>query len=328
MSASLWAQNNDFSDEFEISDPAFEINDPGTTVGPADGFDEINISDPVSELPSYDNAENSDDFEEPPAAPDNEEWADDFEEAPAPADIQSPAQQKNVLIREKNQPTAPFNPEDKTVEVRSSENIYWPYKQRQGRWGFLFSAGAELISFPGLYSQFDDATPFEDVFGSQGVNLFAVELGPKLNTSLGSFSLTFGYGLLDIADGLEGEEATLLISRYSATLTYFLDMLWKEPFFVPYVGGGIWQAEYAETFELFPQQTKRYTTDIGYHWRIGALIGLDWIEPRTALRSRRSVGLQATFLNLYAASTYMSESNPDPDLENEMDFGASLILEF
>ncbi|MFN8792564.1 MAG: hypothetical protein ACK5Y2_14005 [Bdellovibrionales bacterium] len=245
-----------------------------------------------------------------------------------------PQEEGLVEVREQETPSqeSAANNEQGLVELRGSQDIFLPYKQRQRAWGYVFSAGAELVTYPGLLSQFTEPdgsiATFEDMFGPNSQTMASFEMGPKYNTSMGSFALLLGYSRLDISSSRIQSKAELRVSRYSANVVYYLDTLWQEPYFVPYVGAGAWQADYEEENEDEPDVIAKYTTDVGFQWRIGGLINLDWIEPATALRSRRTLGLQATFLNLYATSSYMSESNPDPDLEIELDFGASLVVEF
>lgn len=259
----------------------------------------------------------------PPSAP----------EASSADAVSSVPDEQLVLVRERVEgPEAQDSDQPGLVEIRGSQDIFLPYKQRQKPWGYIFSFGAELVTYPGLLSQFTEAdgsiATFEDLFGANSQTMPSFEMGPKYNTSIGSFAFLLGYSRLDISSSRIGSEAQLRISRYSATLMYYLDTIWEEPYLVPYIGGGAWQADYEEENEDEPGITAKYTTDVGFQWRIGGLISLDWIEPATALRGRKTLGLQSTFLNLYATSSYMSESDPDPDLENELDLGASLILEF
>lgn len=213
------------------------------------------------------------------------------------------------------------------VEVRTNESIYYPYKQRQNQWGFSFSFGAENVSYPGLISQFDEVS-YEELYGTNGSPMLSLELGPRYNMSWGSLALLAGYGLLDITDDRSGANDELTIQRYSATAVFYLDNIWSEPYFVPYVGGGVWMADYSEIRGAFPDEVSNTSTELGYHFRVGALLGLDWIEPESILKSRRETGMKAMFVNVYASSTFMSESEPDPDLENEFDLGASLVFEF
>ena len=222
---------------------------------------------------------------------------------------------------------APKKAGTELVEVRTNESIYYPYKQRQNQWGFTFSLGAENVNYPGLISQFDEES-FEFLYGSSGVPMLNLELGPRYNMSWGSLALLAGYGLLDITDDRSGASDELTIQRYSATAVFYLDNIWSEPYFVPYVGGGIWMADYSEIRGAFSDEVSNTSTDLGYHYKVGALIGLDWIEPESTLKSRRETGMKAMFVNVYASSTFMSESEPDPDLENELDLGASLVFEF
>ena len=308
LSSLVYAQDDGFN-----SEPAVEINeskekiskDPFAEFAPATEHATEDPSEIESDTPIEFTTEST--FEEPAAIP-----ADD----------------ETVLVRERVEPKIEGNgTPDNLVEVRSNRTIFLPYKQRQNPWGFSVSLGGEFIYFPNLISQYDFNT-YEDMFGTSLQTAMSFELGPKYNMSWGSLGLTFGYASLNITDDRLGAEAGIKFNRYNTTLTYYLDMLSSEAYFVPYVAAGVWQADYEETNNQYPGEVEKYTTEVGYHWRVGGLFSLGWLEPNTALRSRRTVGLQEAFLNLYVSSTYMSESNPDPDLESEMDIGATLLLEF
>ncbi len=217
--------------------------------------------------------------------------------------------------------------DDGLVEIRSNAAIFLPYKQRQDRWGWTFSLGAEFVDFPSLISQFDDNS-FQAVFGSSGQTMPVLELGPKFNFSWGSLGLQLGYSLLDITNESLGAKNALRIQRLSSTATFYLDALFSEGQFIPYGSFGVWQSEYSEETSAAPGDIREYSTEPGYHARFGALIGLDWLDLSAMYRSRRETGITAMFINVYGSTSYMSESSPDPDLENELDIGASLQFEF
>ena len=207
-----------------------------------------------------------------------------------------------------------------------------PYKQRQNNWGFLFSIGTEQHNFPGYLTQVGvsngDNYNFSDLFGNNPVNLFNVETGPKYNTRVGSFAVLVGYGTIYAKSSHVGSLSKFTMQRYSATAVYYLDTFFSEPYFIPYVAGGMWQADMRETSASYPNEVGKFSTKPGTQYRFGALLGLDWIEGDAARASRRKNGTQGTFLNIYAVTTTMSESNPDPDLGEAMALGASLVVEF
>lgn len=299
---------------------------------PDEATDEFDLSEPAFEINSSQGQESNDSkAQEPAIVEDTADQGSPASDAPIEAQEDSVSDPR-VMVREEVQ--QPIDSKQELVEVRSRRHIFLPYKQRQQRWGLVVALGAELVTFPNLYSQFTEAdgsvAHSEDLFGSDGITAMGLEIGPKYNTSIGSFGLNLGFAMIQASE----KDAGLDIRRVSSTFSYYLDTIWSEPYFVPYFGVGAWQAEYSETAGFVDaggspvDMEMKYSSEIGYHWRLGGLINLDWLEPKTALRSRRNLGLQATFLNLYATSTYMSESSPDPDLESEMDFGASLLLEF
>lgn len=315
LSSLVYAQDGEIS-----SEPAFEINESKEEID-KDPFGEFSAPEDVApEDPNETTADIPIEL--------NTDTSSDNVEENAETNTAS-AEDETVLVRERVEPESSGNgTADNLVEVRSNRTIFLPYKQRQNPWGFSVSFGGEFLYFPNLVSQFDEAT-YEDMFGTSLQMATSIELGPKYNMTWGSLGMTFGFAQLKISDDrLDGVEAGLSLSRYSGTLTYYLDTISTEAYVIPYIGAGVWQADYEETSDEYPGEKEKYTTEVGYHWRAGGLFSLSWLEPNTALRSRRSVGLQEAFLNVYVSSTYMAESEPDPDLESEYDIGASVLLEF
>ncbi len=303
------------SDEFEITEPAFEINESQDSLNP----DNNSASEEVPNIVPVD---------------------DQAFDLSTPA---TPAQnnEDEVIVRTREEELRLIgngNPGD-YVEVRAPRDVFLPYKQRQSDWGFFFSLGSEQTFFPNLLTQVgiangDDFT-FEEMFGKKGISMMSIEMGPKYNTSAGSIALLFGYGTLSKKDGritnLLGSGPSISeisFTRYSVTAIYYLDMIFSEPYFVPYVGGGVWQADYREKSTSYPDETAKHTTKPGTQYRFGALFGLDWIEEDAARVARKRNGTQGAFLNVYASSTMMAESDPDPDFTTNMDIGASVIVEF
>lgn len=298
------------SDEFEITEPAFEINSSQDSLNP----DNTVVNEEVPNvIPVDDQA----------------------------FDLSAPSERVNnedeILVRTREEPTAvSAGAPGEYVELRAPRDVFLPYKQRQNDWGFLFSLGTEQVFFPELLTQIDsgDLFTFEEMFGNKGISMTSIELGPKYNTSIGSIALLAAYGTLSKKDGRVSNISTsasiseISFSRTSATVLYYLDTLFTEPYFVPYIGGGIWQAEYREKTTAFPDEVAKVTTNIGTQYKFGAMIGLDWIEEDASRAARKRNGTQGAFLNIYAISTMMSESDPAADFTTNMDIGASVVLEY
>ncbi|MFN8846672.1 MAG: hypothetical protein ACK5V3_07035 [Bdellovibrionales bacterium] len=300
------------SDEFEISEEPFRTN-------PSQDFDPEDIELDTSRIST---------IESEPVP--NKNDLEILEQPKKVSEIEETAIAQDTADSRFRPPSKTFEgngEEDGLVEVRSNSSIYLPYKERQNRWGWTFSLGAENVDFPSLISQFDDNS-FQTLFGSNGQTMPVLELGPKYNFSWGALGLQFGYSILDITNQSLGADNSLRIQRLSGAATLYLDSLFSEGQFIPYGSFGIWQSEYAEETSAAPGEVIEYSTDPGYHARFGALIGLDWLDLDSMYRSRRETGITAIFINVYASTSYMSESSPDPDLENEMDIGASLHFEF
>ncbi len=288
-------------------------------------------------ISSYSQDEVTDEFEINDAPIEINSSQENLQRTEAPLDLssqenQDPIENDTIVVRTREDENLKYTGTNDLVEVRLPQDVFLPYKQRQSDWGFIFSLGAEQTKFPSLLTQVglsmgDDYT-FEEMFGKNGVTMFSLEAGPKYNTRSGSFGILAGYGSLNAKDSRIGSESEITVTRYALNIIYYLDTLFTEAYFIPYVGGGLWQADYRETSETYPDEVGKYTTKPGTQYRVGALFGLDWIEGDAARVSRKQNGTQGTFLNVYALTTMMSESNPDPDLQSELDLGASIVVEF
>ncbi len=329
FSATSFAQE-EISDEFEIEEPGVEINSSKEAIRPSGEMKDVLESSPfdtgnnrTTEAPTSDSFDLSTAPQEAAAQ----------EAAAEEANQDSEADTILVRTRDEDQSSIVANPSG-LVEVRMPVDNFLPYKKRQRDWGFLISFGAEQTKFPNLLTTVgqnqvtpDDFT-FAEMFGKNGIQMFNIELGPKYNTSAGSFAFLASYGTASKKDSRLGAEGEVTFTRYALSVVYYVDTIFDEAYFIPYVGGGAWQADYRETSEAWPGEVGKYSTDPGMQYRFGALLGLDWIEGDAARVSRRTNGTNGTFLNVYAISTMMSESDPEVNLENEMDLGASLVIEF
>ncbi len=330
FSVSSFAQE-EISDEFEIQESGVEINSSKESIRPSGEMKGAPESSPfdtrttrTTEVPTSDSFDLSTAPQEAAA-----------EEATQAAEASQDSEADTILVRtrDEDQSSIVANPSG-LVEVRMPVDNFLPYKQRQRDWGFLISFGAEQTKFPNLLTTVgqnqvtpDDFT-FAEMFGKNGIQMFNIELGPKYNTSAGSFAFLASYGTASKKDSRLGAEGEVTFTRYALSVVYYIDTIFDEAYFIPYVGGGAWQADYRETSESYPDEVGKYSTDPGMQYRFGALFGLDWIEGDAARVSRRTNGTNGTFLNVYAISTMMSESDPEVNLENEMDLGASLVIEF
>jgi hypothetical protein len=304
----------DVTDEFEITEPTAEINAPKDIVNP----DQNMLDEPGRATPELNEASTPN-------------------EVPLELSTQksepTPVDDGTVLVQERNEEQVQRvdNPNE-LVELRSPQDVFLPYKQRQNSWGFLFSIGAEQTKFPRYITQIGDPATdffnFSDLMGPSGVTQLSIELGPKYNTKMGSFALLGGYGSIDARSDHVGSTTNFSMQRYSATVIYYLDTLFAEAYAIPYFGAGIWQADMEESSAALPDEVGKFSSEPGSQYRFGALFGLDWIEGDAARVSRRKNGTQGTFLNVYAITTSMSESNPQADISSDMDLGASLVIEF
>jgi hypothetical protein len=234
------------------------------------------------------------------------------------------------------------------VEVNYSADQMATYKDRRSPWSVTFGFNVEQIYLSKYRSELDGAT-YEDLFGDTPIDLFQAELGAKYNLSFGSIGAAFRAGYGEIFDRRiasivnQDTDATLTLMKYSAVAGLYLDTLFSEPYFVPYVEGEVYTFNWLEEAKNTPEDILPYgSTAPAFAFRFGGLIQLNWLDPDSAFTAMQTSGLENTFLDIFVS--YYSPSSQafdggntagweygngkDPDFTSEYNFGAGLKLEF
>lgn len=231
------------------------------------------------------------------------------------------------------------------VVLEEKTDLTQSYKRRRGRHGVLFSLNYEKFNPAEYYSQYRDAYIEEFLGDSEAISLISIELGYKMNFTLGSLAILGNYAHgsksnVNYTDGTTLRERNLGVSRYGLSANFALDNMTEEPWVVPYGQVGIHQFQVIED-DLSKDEAKETTTQLAFNYRIGLLFQLNWIEkaidPNTQVDGLRSSGLQNTFIDVYAM-THMSSSETydpadpnsegDPDMSTGMELGVGLKMEF
>lgn len=235
---------------------------------------------------------------------------------------------------------------DNTVTVEKTEDPNLPYKQRRGKHGVLFSIGMETIEPTEYYSLIETTdVGIKDLLGGSSMSMLNVELGYKYNFSLGSAYVIGAYATGSNSNTADAIERKLEVSRMNLSLGYQADMLFDEPWVVPYAQVGVHQFNVSEKrTTATTSDSNSASTEPSLNYRAGLLFQLNWIEksidPMTHSDGIRSSGLENTFLDVYATWYEPSESssgydpndatthNVDPDMRSEATIGVALKMEF
>jgi hypothetical protein len=225
------------------------------------------------------------------------------------------------------------------VAVERSEDYTLPYRERRGKTGVLFSLNSEKVAISEFFSLLDD-THIDTAYGGNELSLLGLELGYEYNFSLGSVYLIGAYGSGKKSNTESGNSRTLELTKKSLSVGYAANVLFSEPWIVPYGQVGVHQFSVSEQKNALSDSS---STDMALNYRFGLLFQLNWIEKSidssTHSEGLRSSGLENTFLDLYftwyqPSANLFDPADPtgtasaDPDLRSEGALGLALKMEF
>ncbi len=198
------------------------------------------------------------------------------------------------------------------------------YKHRKDSWGFGFAI-SDIFFYPQSYRSRYEGASFGSVFGKSDVQEAGGEFSLSWNTSMGSFGVEAGVAQFSATGGDDSFTRSLNNIRTSGSISYTMNSLFNEPYFAPYIQGGVYTMDYKEKAG---DQTFSGTTSPAGFFYVGALLQLNWIEKETSTTSYGDFGLENTYLNLFAAQFMASSGANEPKFNTGMQFGVGLKLEF
>lgn len=225
------------------------------------------------------------------------------------------------------------------VEVENSENYNLPYKARRSEHGLLLSVGMEKLDLQNYYSLISN-TPISTMSGYEPLTMAQVELGYKHNFKLGSVYLLGSYSLGSVTTKLTAGSLKINVTKQAVAVGYSADMLFVEPYIVPYAQVGAHQFSVSEASNTSNDEA---TTEISLNYRIELQFQLNWIEKKidksTQVEALRSSGLENTYIDvymewfnpsndLYDPQNAIATKTSDPDMTSESQLGVALKLEF
>ncbi len=209
------------------------------------------------------------------------------------------------------------------------------YSERRSRWGTWFSVNLEQFYPINYYSIINNS--FYDEFFNQEIPLVGGEFGVKYNFVLGSIAAIVGYSQGTATSEAIGSEITAAISKFALNIT--LDNLFSQPYVAPYGQFGIHTIDWNEVGVSGGSPLEEsFTSEMNYHYKVGMLFQLNWIEDKLDPSSRqealRSSGLENTYIDVfYTSYAEPAEVSADQNTPGEGNlgseaFGVGLKIEF
>ena len=200
-----------------------------------------------------------------------------------------------------------------------------PYSQRRGEWGKTLSLTYSTFD-PIHYGTAFNAGLFDQVYGVPTMPLLELYFGVKRNLAWGSLGGELAAGAYEN----QSSEPTIVnstLNLYPVRLgvTLALDAISREPWFVPYVSGGLYEIFFKESLA---GSSFHGNTQAAPYIHGGIALCLDWIDRHAARIAYRDSGIESSFLLLEARKQFASTVNRDPDFSNDVSFAAGLRVEF
>jgi outer membrane biosynthesis protein TonB len=207
------------------------------------------------------------------------------------------------------QPEAENTPAPQTAENQRNCNCRFkpgtPYRERRGAITGIFGFEGGTYAPTNFISQELTNQRYSTVYGSSASPNIELLFGAKYNFILGSIGAQLGGGYFSANN--QGQSATLTVNPITAGLVYSLDSIFKEPYVVPYLVGGMYTDFWKETAGGLTAQGR---TGFGFFYTLGLLFQLDWLDTETHETGYKDFGLENTFLFLEARSFQATNDLP------------------
>lgn len=222
--------------------------------------------------------------------------------------------------------------DDGLIEVHYNPNYLAPYKERRPKWAGLFGISLDQMTPKNYRSRIDNIS-YDTMFGADSsANMVELSGGVKYNFFLGSISSEAFYSMGQVSGTvndntllINGETRTLELKKYGLKFSYIMDNLFNEPYVAPYVSGKFFGFDYLETR---PGEEVSGQTAFSTGYTLGALFSLNWLDPESAFIAAKNSGLQNTYVDVFISQLNTSDSEEDPQLETDFNYGVGLRVEF
>ncbi|MBX9767875.1 MAG: hypothetical protein K2X47_11435, partial [Bdellovibrionales bacterium] len=207
----------------------------------------------------------------------------------------------------------------------SKRTQFEPYKDRRQRWATLFNIGTSFFN-PTEYEPEYAVGAFNNLYGQGIGETIDISMGAKLNLgNAGALAFLIGGGQYKKT---ASNGSSLSLTPVTAGAVYYLDTLFKEPYVVPYVGGGGYTLFYREALASSAVGGR---TGFGFYYVAGLAFQLDWMDEYGDLHQFSESEIENTFIYVEARGTsevLTPESIKQKNFSNMFHAAAGLRFEF
>lgn len=210
------------------------------------------------------------------------------------------------------------------IEVHYEADIRETYKKSRDSWSTVFSLGLDNL-YPDKYTSVDGGQSYESLYDQAKVPIIQIGFGIKWNFIFGGLAAEIAVGTGQASSDVSGDSRNLQLTKSAATLSYYMDNIFEEPYVVPYASGGMVGLQYSETGGA---QEDKGSTQPSSFLQAGVLLQLDWLDPEAAVVARNEFGLNNTYLDIFASKYSAPTTEEDPDFQTGLNLGMGLRMEF
>lgn len=214
--------------------------------------------------------------------------------------------------------------ETNQIEMELKADPYATYLQKKSEWSSRISIGIENF-MPETYTSSLDQSTYTSLFGKNNIQLTIINFGEQYNTKSGSLFGEIFYGLGSISSS--SSQSSMAITKYGASFGLFLDTLFSDPYFSPYLSGQIFASDWREADLLNGINTGSHI-EMMMSYQIGLSMHLDKVDPLAAHDAYVEYGLKNSFLDIFAMQILKSQNTLDPNFSTALNWGLNFRLEF
>ena len=221
----------------------------------------------------------------------------------------------------------PENTKTDLIEIEYAPELMLPYRDRRPDWGSIFGFRYENFLPTGYVSPVDNRS-YGVIFGKSPVAMFGLTGGVKSNLGIGALTAELSYSQGSVSAALQEADGTVFIiglnlKKIGLHFGVWFDMIWPEPYVVPYVQADVFQINYEEA-DGTNQISGQSGVSLGYS--AGLLIQLNWLDTDSALKALVSSGMNNAYLDFFVSQAFAS--GKEPHFSSGLNLGVGMKLEF
>jgi len=211
------------------------------------------------------------------------------------------------------------------ITATTEDEVILPYKDRRFKWGFEFTLGDstyEPINYQPAFTQHS----YGEMYGQPWAGMPGGRIVVKRNMDFMSIGVEAGGGYQDNDRSRKEIASTdLQLTEVRVGAIAYLDMLFSQPWVVPYCSGGAYTIIYKET--LGGNGSGGRTQPAPYV-NCGLNILLDWMDRKAAFEAYKESRIKGSFVYVEARKYFKSANATDEDFSNQANLDFGLAVEF